>query len=172
MSEHQKQTEFLKQCLLYDDTTESRKLAETMTQIQMDEQRVQRAMKVAGKFAVLAVVGVGYSVIFLDYYPEDVWGFSMHLFAQVFWMMGLVSIICLLTFAYLGSVHREELNQLHEECRETIAKFMDLRLGKPVSLPPEDSVVRQKPPERATSPTWETQHQANTQQTVAAVIER
>jgi len=133
MSDYLEQTEFLKRCLLYDDTAENQRLAEKITQIQQDQRRVQRAMKVAGMFAVLAAVGVGYSVIFLDYYPENVWGFTMHLFAQIFWVMGLVSIVCILTFAYVGSVHREELNQQHQDCREAIAKFMESRLGKPAA---------------------------------------
>jgi uncharacterized membrane protein len=138
MSEHQKQTEFLKRCLLHDDTAENHNLAERITQIQKDERRVQRALKVTGRFAALAAAGMCYSVVFLDYYPENVLGFTSHYVAQVFCVVGLVSVICLLTFAYLESVHREELNRRHEECRERIISFMKLRLGQPIAAPPKD----------------------------------
>jgi hypothetical protein len=37
MSEHQKQTDFLRHCLLYDDTTERHKLEARITQLQRDE---------------------------------------------------------------------------------------------------------------------------------------
>lgn len=165
MSESQRQTEFLKECLLCEASSESRKLAERITRIQQDERRVQHALTVAGRLAVVAAIGLGYSAIFLNYYPENLLRFTSHLIAQIFCVMGIVSIICLLVFVYVASVRREELNQCRQDCRETVAKFMNLRLGKPVSLPPEDSVARETPPEVETSPVREKQRRTNTQQT-------
>ena len=46
MSEHQKQTAFLRQCLLYDDTGEGHKLEESITQLQRNERCVRRAVGV------------------------------------------------------------------------------------------------------------------------------
>jgi|ERR1051325_6150698 uncharacterized membrane protein len=165
MSEHEKQTEFLKECLRYDNTPKNHKLAEEITQIQRDERRVRQALKVTGGLAAVAAVGLSYSAIFLDYFPQNVLGFTAHFLTQIFCVAGLVSIICLLIFAYLGSLHREELNRHREDCRETVTKFMECRLEKPVAPLQQDSGAHAQPVERKPSPNWETQRQTNTQQT-------
>jgi uncharacterized membrane protein len=162
MREHQQQTEFLKRCLLYGPTVENQKLAERITEIQKNERRVQHALKVAGGFAIVAAAGLGYSAIFLTYYPENALGFATHLVAQIFCVMGLVSILCLLIFIYLGSVHRGELDKHREECRETVTKIMESRLGNRVALAPKDN--RETTSRGETSLNLETQNQASTQQ--------
>jgi uncharacterized membrane protein len=167
MSENQKQTEFLKACLHFDDSSKSHKLAETITRIQKDERGAQYGLKVTGNVAVVAVVGLAYSAIFLDYYPEDFLGFTSHLIAQIFCVMGLVSILCLLIFAYIASVHRKELNRRHMECREAITTFLESHFGKPAASPQFSAQVcsiRKQRPQTETSPDWEGQHQTNTQQ--------
>lgn len=135
MSDYQKQTEFLKACLRYHDTAGNRKLADRITQIQQNEWRVQRALKVMGGLAAVAAVGLGYSAIFLDYFPRNFLGFSAHLLAQTFCVMGLVAIVCLLVFACLASVHREQLNQGREECRQLISNLLESRPGQPIAAP-------------------------------------
>src|SRR5437879_8848596 len=42
MSEHQRETAFLRQCILYDDTGERHKLEESITQLQRNELCVRR----------------------------------------------------------------------------------------------------------------------------------
>jgi uncharacterized membrane protein len=141
MSEHQKQTEFLTQCLVYDGTAESHKLAERIAQVQQDERRVQRGLRLMAGLAGLAIVGLCYSAVFLAYYPQNMLGFMMNFITQVFCVLGLVSTICLLVFVYLGVVYRKQLDQRLEECRQLVTKLMESRLGKPVITPLQDSRV-------------------------------
>jgi uncharacterized membrane protein len=141
MSDHQKQTDFLTQCLLYDDTAKSHKLADRIAQVQQDERRVQRGLRLMGVLALLAVVGLCYSAVFLAYYPQNVWGFTTNFITQVFCVLGLISTICLLVFIYLGVVYRKQLNQRREECRQLVTKVMESRMGKPVITPLHDSRV-------------------------------
>ena len=141
MSEHQKQTDFLTQCLLYDDTAHSCKLAKRIAQVQHDERRVRRALRLMAVLAMLAVVGLCYSAIFLAYYPQNVLGFTTQFTTQVFCVLGLIATICLLVFAYLGVVYRSELDQRREECRQLVTKVMESRLGRPVITPLQDSRV-------------------------------
>ena len=72
MSEHQKQTAFLRQCLLYDDTAERHKLEERITQIQRDERVVRRAVLLMALLAALALAGLGYSAVFMADYSLNV----------------------------------------------------------------------------------------------------
>ena len=55
MSEHQRQTAFLRQCLLYDDTEERHRLEVRITQLQRDELSVRRAVWLMALLAVLFV---------------------------------------------------------------------------------------------------------------------
>jgi uncharacterized membrane protein len=141
MSEHQKQTDFLKRCLLYDDTAESRKLAERIAQGQQDQCRVQRGLRLMAALAVLAVVGLCYSAVFLTYYPQSIFGFTSHFISQIFCVLGLVSTICLLVFAYLGVVYRINLDQRREQSRQLVSKLMESRMGKPVITPSLNNLV-------------------------------
>ena len=69
MNEHQQQTAFLRQCLLYDDTEERHKLEEKITRLQVDERCVRRAVWLMALFAALAMAGLGYAAVFLADYP-------------------------------------------------------------------------------------------------------
>ena len=132
MSEHQKQTEFLRRCLHYDDTAGSRQLAERIVHLQHDERRVRRGGRLMAALAGLAVVGLCYSAVFLAYYPENFWGFTSRIVTQVFGALGLVALVCLLVFACLGMIYRKELDKRRDECRQLVAKIMESRLGRPV----------------------------------------
>lgn len=141
MSEHQKQTDFLKRCLLYDDTAESRKLAERIAQAQQDQCRVRRGLRLMSVLAVLAVVGLCYSAVFLAYYPQSILGFTTHFITQFFCVLGLVSTICLLVFGYLGVVYRLNLDQRREQCRQFVTKVLESRMGKPAITHSHDTVA-------------------------------
>jgi hypothetical protein len=65
MSEHQKQTAFLRQCLRYDDSGERDKLEENIVQLQRNERCVRRAVWVMAWLVALAMVGLCYSAIVL-----------------------------------------------------------------------------------------------------------
>ena len=134
MSEHQKQTSFLRECLLYDDTPDRHKLEEKIANIQKDERCIRRAVWLMALFAALAISGVCYYVVFLLDNPLSMSQLLTHAISKVFCAVALGSLICMLAFMGLGAVYRKDLDQRREECRRLARKLMESRLGKPRAL--------------------------------------
>jgi hypothetical protein len=135
MSEHQKQTAFLRQCLLYDDTAERHKLEERITQLQRDEICVRRAVWLMVFFAALAMAGLCYAAVFVPGHPLNLSEYTGLLIIKLFCALGIGSLICLLAFLGLGVVYRKELDQRREECRQLATKLLESRLGKSHMIP-------------------------------------
>ena len=70
MSDRQRQTEFLRRCLLYDESNERHQLAERIRQVQQNERCVRRAMWLMVLLAALAFAGLAYSAVFLVDFPQ------------------------------------------------------------------------------------------------------
>ena len=134
MSEHQKQTAFLRQCLLYDDTAERHKLEESLTQLQRNERCVRRAVWLMALLVALAIAGLFYSAVVPADDPKTMSQLITQFASKVFCALGLGSLICLVSFAGLGVIHRNKLDQRREECRRLAAKLLESRLGKPRAL--------------------------------------
>ena len=126
MSEHQKHTEFLKHCLLYDESHERHLVAEKLTRIQRDLRCVRRAMWLTALLTTLAVAGLGYGEIFVDNFPYN----TPPLILNLIYAVGLGSLISLMAFEGLGLVYCQKLDQQREECRQRVAKLLSARLGK------------------------------------------
>ena len=135
MSENQKETAFLRQCILYDDSAERQELEKGITQIQRDERCVRRAAWLMVILTALVVAGLGYGVVLVDNFPYNV----PHLIINIACALGLVSFISLLVFVVLGIAYRQELDQRREKCRQMVTKIMESRLGKPVPAPWQES---------------------------------
>ena len=103
MSDHQRETAFLRQCIRYDDTEERHLLEERITEIQRDERCVRRAMWLMALLALLAMAGLGYAAVFMADHPQDMSQFIAPLTSKVLCALGLGSLICLLAFVGLGS---------------------------------------------------------------------
>ena len=131
MSEHQKQTAFLRQCLLYDDTGERHELEESITQLQRNERCVRRAVCLMALLVALAMAGLCYSAVVPADDPHNLSQLVTQFDSKVFCALGLGSLICLVVFTGLGMVHRNKLDQRREECRRLAAKLVESRLGKP-----------------------------------------
>jgi len=130
MSEHQKQTAFLRQCLLYDDTAERHKLDERIRELQRNDISVRRAVWLMVLFAALAMAGLCYVAVFVVDYPLNLPQLTAQLLTKILCALGLGSLICLLAFMGLGVVYRKELDQRREQCRQLATKLMESRLGK------------------------------------------
>src|SRR5438876_1956731 len=98
MTEHERDTDFLRHCLLYDDTAERHDLEERITQVQRDERCVRRAVWLMALMASLAAAGVCYSAVFRVDYPENMDQFITPFITRVLCALGLGSVICLLVF--------------------------------------------------------------------------
>jgi uncharacterized membrane protein YuzA (DUF378 family) len=131
MSEHQRETAFLRHCIRYDESPGRQELDERITRIQRDERCVRRAAWLMLLVAALAVAGLGYSAIFLTDYTQDLFGFMTQFITKVFCALGLASLICLLAFMGLEVVYRKQLDLRREECRQLVMKLMESRLGRP-----------------------------------------
>jgi hypothetical protein len=135
MSEHQRETEFLRHCISYDESPERQKLDERLTQIQRDERCVRRAVWLMFLLAALAVAGLGYAAVLLENFPRD----TSHLIIKIISALGLASMICLVTFAGLRIIYRMKLDQRHEDCRQLVTRLLKSRLGQPATTPLRES---------------------------------
>ena len=141
MTEHQKQTAFLRQCLLYDDSDERHRLEETIAQLQRNERCVRRASWLMVLLTALAIAGLCYSTVFLADDFQRMSGFMTKLITKVFCALALGSLVCMVAFTGLGVVYRKELDQWREECRKRAAKLLESHLGKPRTTTRPTAVV-------------------------------
>ena len=131
MSAHEKDLAFLRQCILYDDSAERRKLEESITQLQRNGRCVRRAVGLMALLIALALAGVCYAAIFLAPTPQNITQLIAPVVVRIFCALGGGSLICILAFGGLGLVYRKELEQRREECRRLATKLLESRLGKP-----------------------------------------
>ena len=137
MSDHHKQTEFLKRCLRYDESAGGQELERQISRIQRDERCVRRAVWLMAMVAALVVAGLGYGVISGDNFPDNLPRFVIKILCS----FGLGSLISMLGFIGLGMVYRKKLNHQREECRQLVTRLLESRLGKPATTPVRDNPV-------------------------------
>jgi len=137
MSEHEKHTEFLRQCIRYDESARRQELAAGISQLQRDMRCVRRAVWLMALLTALVVAGLGYEVILGDDFPHKTPQFIINIISG-FCLGALISI---LGFIGLGLVYRWKLNQKREECRQLVTKLLESRLGKPITTPLPDPPV-------------------------------
>ena len=134
MSEHQKHTEFLKQCILYDDSSERHRLEQKVAGTQRDLRCVQRAMWLMALLTLLAVAGLGYEDVLMVNFPYDTPTSAISTICA----LGVGSLISFLAFAGLGMIYTRKLDQRREECRQLVTRLLESRLGKPIADPLRD----------------------------------
>jgi len=127
MSEHEKQTEFLRRCLVYDESAERQELEDGIAQILRDERCLRRAMWLMALLMTLVLVGLGYAAVLLENFLQNLPPFLVKLIAA----LGLASLLSLLGFAGLRVVYRHKLNGRREKCRRLAVKLLESRLGRP-----------------------------------------
>src|SRR5688572_19892938 len=121
MSEHQRETAFLRQCLRYDESTESQRLEDRISQVQRDDRCVQRAVWLMALLMALAMAGLGYGSILVENFPQD----TAQPIVKIISVLGLASIICLVSFAGLRMVYRMKLDRRREECRQLVRRLLE-----------------------------------------------
>ena len=129
MSDHQRETAFLRQCIHYEDTVERHNLDARLTQAQRDERCVRCAVWLMALLTVLAIAGFCYAALFLADFPQN----KSDLALTVFGALGLASLGALVAFTGFWGVHRKELDQRREECRRLAARLLESRLGHPIT---------------------------------------
>jgi hypothetical protein len=125
MSDHHKQTEFLKQSLRYDESDRCKELAREIARIQRDERCVRRAAWLMAALTALTMAGFVYPVIMMANFPYSAPRFIVNLFCSI----GAGSFVSFLAFAGLGVIYRKRLEHRREECRQRVSKLLETRLG-------------------------------------------
>ena len=143
MSEH-RETAFLRQCILYDESAERHQLEAKIIQAERDERCVRRAVWLMALFAALAMAGLGYGVVFLENPPQNMSQFITPFIIRLLCALGVGSLVCMLAFMGLGAVYRNELELRREECRRLATKLLESRLGKPRTAPSAGPVKEQE----------------------------
>ena len=135
MSDHQRHTEFLRECIRYDESARRQELMEEIARIQRDARCVSRAVWLMAVLAALAVFGLGYGVILVNNFPNN---FPQYIL-NTFGVLAVSWLVCILAFAGLGVVYRWKLDRRREECRQIVKRLLESRLGRTVSMPLQDN---------------------------------
>jgi hypothetical protein len=139
MRDHHQQTEFLKQCLRYDESARCQKLEQEITQMQRDERCVQRAAWLMAALTALAVLGLAYPAILLANFPYS----APQSIVKLVCALGVGSLISFLAFVGLGALYRKELDKRREEGRQMVARLLESRLGNPATTPGREDSLRE-----------------------------
>jgi len=135
MRARQRESAFLRQVILYDDTAERRELEERITRLEREALCVRRAIWLMAVSSALATAGLCYCAVFLADFPQNMTLFGTRFMVKAFFALGLGSLISLLAFVILAMVYRKELDQRRDECRRLVARLLEARLGKPRTTP-------------------------------------
>jgi hypothetical protein len=119
------QTEFLRKCVLYDESAGRRKLEEEITHIERNARCVKRATWLMALLTALAVAGLYYPGFFL----ENLFDSAPRFIAILVCSLGVGFLTSLLAFAGLGMVYRRKLDQRRLECCHLVARLSQSRLG-------------------------------------------
>ncbi len=127
MSEHQKESAFLRHSILCDDTNEHIALQERFEQLQHHESRLHRIMSMMLVFTALGGAGLAYGLLLEDGALYKEFRFAVRILCD----LGMASLIGLVGCAALWVVYRKRSNKLREECRQLIARLLESHQGKP-----------------------------------------
>jgi hypothetical protein len=144
MRARQRETAFLRQVILYDDTAERRELEGRITQLEREARCVGRAIWLMAVSSALAAAGICYCAVFLVDFPQNMTLFGTRFMVKAFFALGLGSVISLLAFVVLAMIYRKQLDQRRDECRRLVAQLLEARLGKPRTAPLSGVVKEQE----------------------------
>lgn len=143
-SEHQRETAFLRQCILYEESNEGRQLDQRIAQIQRDERSLRRASWLASLLITLVGLVFGYMVFLMEDLPNHISLFAAEFMCKTLCALGIGSLISLLAFGWLGIRNRHELNLRREECRQLVTTLLERRLGKPPAAPHKNGELKKQ----------------------------
>lgn len=135
MSDHQKHTEFLRECIRYDESARRQELMEEIVRIQRDARCVRRAVWLMAVLIALAAFGFGYGTALVNNFPYNVPKFITNTFC----VLVVSCLISILAFAGLAMIYRLKLDRRRDECRRIVTRLLASRLGKTVATPLRDT---------------------------------
>jgi hypothetical protein len=129
MSEHQRETAFLRHLISYADAAERRELDDRISNLERDQRCLRRAVWVMTLSTALAAAGLCYAAVFLLDHRMNASQFMAQTLIRVFSAVALGSLACALAFHVLGIWYRKDLDQHREQCRRLAMKLIESRLG-------------------------------------------
>ena len=140
LGRHRREMAFLSHLMQYDDTSERHELEQKIAHVESKERSARRAVWLMVVLMALALVGLGYSAILLEDFPQN----KTQLVMRIFYALGAASLVSLLAFAGFWMICLGDLNEQRESCRRFVTRIMESRLGKPV--PDSLRIVRIRSP--------------------------
>jgi hypothetical protein len=131
MSDHQKDTEFLKRLIHCENSEKSRQLETRISEAETRERIVRCALAQVAILAALAISGLCYAAILLPDFPQN----RSQLILKIFLALALASGISLV--AYFGVwIHcRFTLNGLRDQCRDFISAALERSWDRLKTIP-------------------------------------
>ena len=129
LSGHQREMSFLRHLMCYDDSSERDELEKKICEAQSKERSARRAVWLMAVLTALAIVGLGYSAILSEDFPQN----KTQLVMRNFFALGLASLVSLVAFAGFWLVCLGGLNEQRERCRRFVTRVVESRLGKPAT---------------------------------------
>jgi hypothetical protein len=126
MTEYQKQTAFLRRIMQMEDSDECRHLEKRITQALRDERCIQCATWWMALFTLLAAAGLAYGAALFANFPYN----ESQVVTKVVCVLGLASLICLVTFLGLLMNYRIRMNRLRDECRRLVIRVLESSLRR------------------------------------------
>lgn len=139
MSDHQKDTEFLKRLIHCEDSEQSRRLESRICEAETRERIVRSAVAQVAVLAALALSGLCYSAILLPDFPQN----RSQLILKIFLALALASGISLLAYLGVWLRCRFTLNGLRDQCRDLVSAAFERGWGHLKTIPFPGTTVQQ-----------------------------
>jgi hypothetical protein len=119
-----------------DERFERAKFEERLGEVRREARCVRRAVWLMVFLTALAVVGLGYSTLFIPHWPQTMTQFMMQWTVKAHCVLGSASLTCAIAFSGLDLVYRRKLTRHQDECD---------RLAGLVPLPINARAFNEKP---------------------------
>lgn len=135
MTEHERETAFLRRAILFDDSGRRRKIVEGIAQIQRDVHCVQRAVALMTLAGAVVAAGFFYGAVLEENFPHGMSPIAI----TVLCVTGLTSAISLTGLSGLWIIYRWRLNRLREQCRQLVTNLLESRQQKSYTDPVDET---------------------------------
>jgi len=139
MSDHRKQSCFLKRLLDFDQSAGAQELQERLQVAERNEDCLFSACRLVIIVGMLGVSGLAYSAVLHPGFFDN----SSHFLIQICGAVGLGSLLCLIIFSGLWLGYRSVANRVREECRQAIFTVLEARLHPDIHR--DEPVIRNAP---------------------------
>ena len=137
MTEHYRQTAFLKVLMSLHEGSDSQALRERLASAERNERCLLIACWLVGGTTLAGLAGLSYSAVLLPQFFEN----TTPVLVRFFSALSLGSLLCLMGFLGLWLHYRTVGNRVQAECRRLVLQALQHRLG--VAAPPLDPAAAQ-----------------------------